>query len=407
MKFKKLFLGITLSLLVFSLVACGSDPRKEFVEAMYSTDMSDYNAAKFDMKIKDLTYNGDQGNATVRMVANQLKDMKIDGTYAFDEKAEAAEMEVNLNLLGEKIPLQLVGKKDTFYMSTSFVSGLADLATAFGTPIELDKNDLAKLKDKYIDIAETGSTLSSEKSDAEKNSFKEAFSVDTKKNKKYNDDLKKLVESFDKNSFKKDKDTLSHTFTKEEFIKIIDFMNKNLKEDKKAKKAGLDKQLTETTQALKKDIDKLEMNVSINEKTKKTDLEVTFGMKNPENKNNNMSIVLALSMTPQKNKNQIKLPDKKNIITQNELTKIMNEISGATTSDVNDTKETSELDYSNDEEVQALIEEQLDTIIEEINNNAGNLDAAKAEQIRKNFEPVLNAEQMKKINEALDKALLK
>ncbi|MFD2385774.1 hypothetical protein [Enterococcus rivorum] len=82
MKFKKLVLGITLSLLVFSLVACGSDPRKEFVEAMYSTDMSDYNAAKFDMKIKDLTYNGDQGNATVRMVANQLKDMKINGTYA-------------------------------------------------------------------------------------------------------------------------------------------------------------------------------------------------------------------------------------------------------------------------------------------------------------------------------------
>lgn len=406
MKLKKLVLGIATSFLVFSLTACGADPRKEFVASMYSTDTSEFNAAKFEMNIKDLTYNDEQGDAAVRMVANQLKDMTIDGAYAFDEKAKAIELELNLNLLGQKIPLQMVGEKDSLYMSTSFISGITDLATAFGSPIDFSTSDLAKLEGKYINIAEIGNTLTDGKTAKNENLFKNAFSTDTKKK---NDELKKFIESFDKKSFKKDKDTLTHTFTKEEFIKILEFANKNFKDDKEYKKAGLDKQVSEAIKTIKKDFNKLEMKLSINQKTKKTDMELTLGMRDSTNKVNDVSIVLAVSMTPQKNKEKIKLPVKKDIMTQEELTSMLNGISGvAAPPTTTDPKKKDALDNSTSSDLQAAnIDEALDLMIEEINKNAADLDATTADEIRKSLEPSLNAEQMKKLNDVLDKALVK
>lgn len=403
MKFKKIVFSIAASLFVFSLVACGADPRKEFVESIYLTDPTEYNAGKFEMSIKDLTYNGDQGEATVRMIANQLKDMTIDGTYAFDEKAKAIEMELNLNLLGQKVPFQMVGAKDKFYMSTNFISGITDLATAFGLPIALSTSDLVKLDGKYIDVATAGKTLTDGKATENNALFNDFLSRDLAKDKKYNAELKKLVESFDKKTFKKDKDTLSHTFTKDEFIKILEFANKNFKGDKAAKEADLDKQMSEAIKQIKKDIDKLEMKLSVNQKTKKINVEFTLGIKDPENKANDMSIVLAAAMTPQKNQDKIKLPAKKAVITQDELTSILNEISGATTPPAKAAESPNTIDST--ELPAADVEAALNAVIEEINTNAADLDAATADEIRKSLEPILTTEQMKKLNEALDQAL--
>lgn len=405
MKLKKLVLGIAASLLTFSLAACGSDAQKEFVEEMYSTSSKEFNAAKFNMSIKKLDYSGGSGDAAVRMVANQLKDMTIDGTYAFDEKAEAMEMEINLNLLGEKIPLQMVGEKEKFYISTSFVSGITNLATAFGVPFELSKSDLAQLEGKYLDIAETGDTLTSGKTKNNSDAIKNILPNDSKENKKYVSEMKKLIESFDKKTFTKEKDTLTHTFTKTEFIKMLELANDLLKEEKDYNKANYDSTMKETIKMLKEDVDKLNVKVSINQKNKATDVEFAFDIKDTTDKNANMSMVLALSMTPQKNNSKIKLPAKKDVITQDELSTIMNSLSGIAASSTSSSD--ANIDYNSDPELQAAIDEQLNVLIEGINENSANLDKAAADEIRKSGEQVFNAEQMKKLNDALDKALIK
>lgn len=146
MRLKKYVVGIFTVVAIFLLAACGSDPRKDFTKALFSIKGDDYNAASFKMKIKDLSYDGDEGGAYVKMIASQLKDMSIDGKYAIDDKTDTMKMDITANLFGEKLPFQFVGNEDNYYMSTSFVSGLIDLANSFDYPIELSKSDLNKLK---------------------------------------------------------------------------------------------------------------------------------------------------------------------------------------------------------------------------------------------------------------------
>lgn len=102
MKMKKYLLGIITGVAIFLLAACGSDPRKDFTKELFSSKGEEYNASSFKMKIKDLTYDGDDGGAYVKMIASQLKDMSIDGKYAIDDKKEMMKMEITANLFGEK-----------------------------------------------------------------------------------------------------------------------------------------------------------------------------------------------------------------------------------------------------------------------------------------------------------------
>ncbi|WP_429950241.1 hypothetical protein IGJ55_000693 [Enterococcus sp. AZ170] len=405
MKVKKYLLGIITSVVILLLAACGSDPRKEFTNAMFSSKGQEYNAASFEMKIKDLTYDGDEGGAYVKMFASQLKDMSIDGSYAVDEKKDTVEMEITANLFGEKLPFQFVGNKENYYMSTSFVSGLLDLANSFGYPFELSKSDLNKLKGKYIDIAEAGDTLSSGELDKKTKPLKDKTFVNMEES-KMGSEMKKLIESFDKDSFKKDKDVITHTFTKKEIIRMMEKIDEVAKEDKDYKKSDDAKEMKDAIKSLKKDMDKMDIKVSINQKTKAFDTEIAIAATDEDAAS--MTMVMAISVQPQKNSAKIKIPSKKEIISQDELEEILAEITGTISDDSDFELEDDIYDYSDlkdDPDMQELIDAQLDAMIEQIEANPSAVTEAKASEAREEAKEIFNDKQMKKLNEALDKAL--
>nr|OTP48899.1 hypothetical protein A5881_002604 [Enterococcus termitis] len=355
------------------------------------------------MKIKDLSYDGDQGGAYVKMMASQLKDMSLEGNYAIDDKEDTIEMEITANLFGEKLPFQFVGSKDNYYMSTSFVSGLLDLANSFGYPLELSKSDLKELKGKYIDIAQAGDTLTSGELDKKANTLKKNTFTNAE-NSKMGREVKKLIESFDKKSFTKDKDVVTHTFTKKEIIKIMEKIDEVAKEDKEYKKSDNEKEMKDAIKSLKNDLDKMDMKVSINEKTKAVDMEMALAATDEDDAK--MNIVMTISTTPKKNNGNIKMPSKKEIISQDELEDILENITGADTEDY-DLDEDS-IDYSDlkdDPEIQELMDAQLDEMIKQIEANPEAVTEEKAKEAREEAKEYLNDKQMKKLNDALDKAL--
>ncbi|MBO0444778.1 hypothetical protein JZO78_00350 [Enterococcus ureilyticus] len=405
MKVKKYLLGIITSVVILLLAACGSDPRKEFTNTMFSSKGQEYNAASFEMKIKDLTYDGDEGGAYVKMFASQLKDMSIDGSYAVDEKKDTVEMEITANLFGEKLPFQFVGNKENYYMSTSFVSGLLDLANSFGYPFELSKSDLNKLKGKYIDIAEAGDTLSSGELDKKTKPLKDKTFVNMEES-KMGSEMKKLIESFDEDSFKKDKDVITHTFTKKEIIRMMEKIDEVAKEDKDYKKSDDAIEMKDAIKSLKKDMDKMDIKVSINQKTKAFDTEIAIAATDEDAAS--MTMVMAISVKPQKNSAKIKIPSKKEIISQDELEEILAEITGTISDDSDFELEDDIYDYSDlkdDPDMQELIDAQLDAMIEQIEANPSAVTEAKANEAREEAKEIFNDKQMKKLNEALDKAL--
>ncbi|ALS03009.1 hypothetical protein ATZ33_16975 [Enterococcus silesiacus] len=403
MRMKKYMMGIITGVAIFLLAACGSDPRKEFTNELFSSKSKDYNAASFEMKIKDLTYDGDEGGAYVKMIASQLKDMSIEGNYAIDDKKDTMEMEITANLFGEKLPFQFVGSKDNYYMSTSFVSGLLDLANSFGYPLELSKSDLNELKGKYIDIAQAGDTLTSGELDKKTNPLKNK-SFTNAENSKMGREVKKLIESFDKKSFTADKDVVTHTFTKKEIIKIMEKIDEVAKENKEYKKSDSEKEMKDAIKSLKNDLDKMDIKVSINEKTKAVDMEMALAATDEDNAE--MSIVMSISTTPKKNSGKIKMPSKKEIISQDKLESILENITGAATNDSE--LDDDSIDYSDlkdDPEIQEMLDAQLDEMIERIEANPEAVTEEKAKEVREEAKEYLNDKQMKKLNDALDKAL--
>lgn len=403
MRMKKYMMGIIAGVAIFLLASCGADPRKEFTNELFSSKSKDYNAASFEMKIKDLSYDGDEGGAYVKMMASQLKDMSIEGNYAIDDKEDTIEMEITANLFGEKLPFQFVGSKDNYYMSTSFVSGLLDLANSFGYPLELSKSDLKELKGKYIDIAQAGDTLTSGELDKKANTLKKNTFTNAE-NSKMGREVKKLIESFDKKSFTKDKDVVTHTFTKKEIIKIMEKIDEVAKEDKEYKKSDNEKEMKNAIKSLKNDLDKMDMKVSINEKTKAVDMEMALAATDEDDAK--MNIVMTISTTPKKNNGNIKMPSKKEIISQDELEDILENITGADTEDYD--LDDDSIDYSDlkdDPEIQELMDAQLDEMIKQIEANPEAVTEEKAKEAREEAKEYLNDKQMKKLNDALDKAL--
>ncbi|MGX7244157.1 hypothetical protein ACWOC1_04850 [Enterococcus quebecensis] len=400
MKMKKYLLGMVVGVAVLLLAACGADPRKDFTKEVLNSKSEQYNAASFEMKINDFTYDGDERGAYVKMFANQLKDMGINGSYTVDKKEESMEMEITANVFGKKLPFQFVGKKDKYYTSTSFVSGVLDLVKSFGYPGELSKDDLNKLEGKYIDVVDT---LPSAKLDKKKNPLKNKLFVNPE-DAKMAKEMKKLIESFDKKSFKNEKDIVTHTFTKAEIIKMMEKIDEVSKEDKDYKKSGNEKELNDVIKTVKKDIKKMDIKVSVNKKTKATDFEISIEA--VDNKKANLGMVMTISIKPQKNDKKIKIPSKKEVISEAELNEIFANIAG-TNSEEKELEDDS-IDYSalkDDPELQKMMDEQVNELIKKIEENPEMVTDDSANVIREKVKNIFNEEQMNKLNEAIDKAL--
>ena len=388
MKLKKVFFGCIIVLGLIGLTACGTDSRKEFTKAMYSTNSKEFDSAKFDMNIKefDMKTNDSAGSAYINIIANQIKDIKIDGNYASDQKQESYKMEMNLNLLGQKIPFHLVGQKDKAYLSTNFVTSLLELAKGFQLPIDVSAEDLKKLDGKYMDVETTSESLTTGNKKESTNPFKN-INPTSANNSKMITEVKKKIESFDKDSFKKDGDKITHTFTKKEILELLDTMKTVAKEEKDTDN---EKEINNAIDSLKKTYDKLDIKITANKKTSKTDYEIAV-VAATDSKKDKFSMTVAGSIQPEKKDQKINLPDKKDILSQDQVTEILN---GITSSQADST----DLD---DED----IDKQLDEMIAQIEANPEMVTDDIAKSIRTSGESYLSAAQMKRLNAALDKAL--
>lgn len=405
MKMRKYLLGMITMIAILLLAACGSDPRKEFTKELFRSQNEANNAASFKLKINDLAYDGAEDDPYVNMIVSQLKGLNIDGHYALDDKTDTMEMTITANLLGKKLPFQFVGNKDNYYLSTGFVSGMLDLVKSFDYPIGLSESELAKLKGKYIDLGKAGDAFTAGELDKKTNPLKEKLFANDK-DAKLGRETKKLIESFDKKTFTKNKDIVTHTFTKKEIVALMEKVDEVSSEDKDYKNSDEEKELKETIKTVKNDLDKLDLKISINQKTQATDMKVSLAAK--DDNDANMELAMTISVTPEKNKRPIKMPSKTEIISQDELDAIFATLMKTETpfddSDLSDEG----IDYGDlkdDPAIQQVLDDQLNEIIQQIEANPSMITEESAQEVRNGVKGIFNEEQMKKLNDALDKAL--
>lgn len=389
MKMKKWGLGILTTLSVFLMSGCWNDPRTEFIEALSNAGTSAAEASKFELSVDDFDYSGGDANTSmyISMFASQLKQMTLDGSFASDEDKEVSETEVKLNVYGEAIPFQFVTEKENMYLSTSFIAGALDIAEAFQLPVTIDEDELEKLDGKFIDIENIKDQFDEEDKEEEDDSN---IGFDLALIKK----MKEIMDIFDKDSFTKKDDVISHTFTKKEIIEVMEALKGYAKE---AKDKDSQKSFEESIAALKGSIKDLKIKVSVNQKTNKitSTIKLSYLYDDTDAK---MDISLKFNITPQKKSGKINVPSEREILSEERFDEILDSIFAPQEEEL-DTYD----DMYGDEE---SIDDYLDELIEQIELYPDMFTEDEIDSIRENGPLVFDEDQMKRLNDALDKALL-
>ncbi|MBP1046376.1 hypothetical protein I6N96_08770 [Enterococcus sp. BWM-S5] len=394
MKLKKWGLGILTTMSVFLLSGCWNDPRTEFIEALSNAGTSAAEASKFELSVEDFDYSSNDMNTNLymSMFASQLKELSLDGSFASDEEKEVSETELNLKVYGQTLPFQFVTDEENMYLSTSFISGALEIAEAFQYPVNISQSDLDKLEGKFINVDNITDQLDDEDEDKEDEDSGSGFDLALIKK------MKEIMDIFEKDSFTKKDDVISHTFTKKEIIAVMDALKDYAKE---AKDKESQKSFEDGIKTLKNSFDTLKIKVSVNTKTNKITSTVTMSYLY-DDADTEMDLVLKIKITPQKKSGEINVPGKRDILSEERFQVIMDSIF-ATEEEEDETDLDAYKDMYGDSE---YLDEYLDDLIEQIELYPELFTTEDADAMRENGPLIFDKDQMKRLTDALDKALL-
>jgi hypothetical protein len=292
----KKWLGISLFIGLFFLTGCTKLPQEEFTEAL--TNQQKVNAGEFQLSVdtfeladKD-SQNSEEG-MIAGMIFSQLAGTKIDGEFVEDSKSKNIRLDSTLTSGEMTVPFNLLvdGKTQEMYLSAEIFETMMNLF-AFNDPTT-DSQDASEYQDKYIQI--NPEELGEENTDSLM-SGKSIFTSDT---------FAEYVKTLDRDSFKKEKDTITHTFTKKELEGFLEY----------AEKQKADQEAIAQLEEMLKDTKSLDLTVTVN--TKKQEQKI--GLKMVQAGELPMSIGLTFTISGKQSDEEVSLPAAENVIDQDEL----------------------------------------------------------------------------------------
>lgn len=192
---------------LFVLMACSKSPKNEFIDAYEALSTSAQKGGDFELTFDDFQMTDTTGAAWANLLGESIKNMNVKGSYQIADDNSYA-MDMTLEALGQQLPLEISGKGEEAYLSTSFIEGMVNVMNGFGVPMDVDQAQLTALSGKYITV---------ESADADGSLDITAAVQEGKENQKvFIEMMKKTADD----QFKKDGTTLSHTFTKEELTEF-------------------------------------------------------------------------------------------------------------------------------------------------------------------------------------------
>ena len=363
-------LGILLSVSgIFLLASCGKSAKDEFLDYMEAQSQQTQGTWEFKMGIDDLTLaeSSEASNPMVNMLATQVKDMSLAGTVKSNTKEDNAfAMDMTFNGFGMSIPLNMVGKvgdEPKIYLATDMMEYLVSIVNSMAGTNTAEQVDMTAFKGKYIDLLSTDQeTLKA---------FNEGFESGQKESAELSKKQMEFFKKLDKKSFTKNKNVLSHTFTKEEFIELIKLTDQETD--------------TATITEAFKEFQELSAQVDIDTKTDKVTVKMTMKPEaNSEAAASFTSIGLTLETTLKDKKADIKMPKESDILTNEEVQTLFPTEAIAESTGLGDTTISDE-DFK---EVKAAFEENKDQI-----------DEATAQEILTAYKDVLTDAQYKEIED--------
>lgn len=364
MKKLKVFVVIALVLLFFS--GCKKQVQKEFSGEL--TKQGEMNSGEFSAVIDKITIDTEETDAPTRtmteMATKIISGTKVSGNYLIDFKKELLAMDMTVDSLGQKLPVELNidGKRPSVYISTAFMSELVEIIKEFNPDIPFDAETFEKLEGKYI-LDDQKESKGKDGSKIDMSTFSESLNSKL---------FSGYLNTLDSDSFEKKENTIKRTFTKRDIQNFIKYAKENGDKDAKKDVKELEKNIN--------NLAKYKQTVTLNTKkhTQKTTMKLTI-------KNDDMTSTIDLTMNSQTKDSdkKIKLPQKSNTISMKEFEKI-----------IEDAQKSSSL----------ISEEDFKDLLDMIKSNGSKLSPEQIEEFKSTYKPYLTDEQYKQLEEALNQA---
>lgn len=297
---------------LFLIAGCGAKVQEEYKNAI-TAENGNQVALTVTVDQLEMTSEDTENQAASMMATgmlNSLTGSELKGNIITDDKQERLQMDLEVKLLGTTFPVALLvdQKSNTAYLATEVYEQLMTMFSSFmgGMDVVGEGVNFVGLEGKYVAIPleELKDMLPTEESEE---ATPEASNLLQQK-----DLLEKWLLTLDKDSFKKEKDTISHTFTKKEFSDFAAYVKKNGDDEAK----NLADEFIDSLQ----DFKELEVASTVNTKTHEQNLDVTFTSEQEDAK---ITAGISLDLIPSEETVAVTLPAEEDIITEDQLEAMM------------------------------------------------------------------------------------
>lgn len=365
---KKLKVIVVMGLALVFFAGCKKETQKEFSAEL--AKQSEMDAGNFSILVDKMSIESEDADtdastrASMDMAAKMISGTKISGDYLKDKEGKRMEMNMNFDLLGQKIPLNFFmdQKKKSVYMSTEFLTEINEIAKAFSTEVPIEAKDVEQLKGKYIHITEEDM-----KKQAGNKTDVDSFSGDM--NSKL---FREYLDTLESDSFEKKEDTIKRTFTKKNIQGFIKYAEENGNKDEKKAAEDLEKNIDQLTD--------YEQTTTLNTKknTQKTKMKLAA-----KNNGTKVSVELSLDSEAKNSDKKVQLPKEADTVSLEKLEEILAPAQGQNAQ---------------------VSDEDFNDLLEAIRSGQAQLTPAQIEQFKNTYKPYLTDEQYKQLEEALNQS---
>ncbi|ODJ74367.1 hypothetical protein BFR45_07590 [Brochothrix thermosphacta] len=368
---KKIKLALLIILSVIILAGCGKSAKEEFFDYT-KKNVTENSSNDISMTIKDIKLTADMKDSPeANVMITQLKDIKVTGSMQHDVSEKATNTKLNIEALGQKIPLEFISKNDDMYFSLDIFRGISKIASQFNSELPSDEKTLSAFDGKYLKLSDAD-TLEIDSKSA------------TNLTKEFQKEVSNYFTSLDEERFTKENDVVTFKLTKKDVVVLAEKFN-TLSKSKKEYKEFVIPDFDEMIKNLPKALD-----VKFNLNTKTNDLAValtsTFDKKDEGFID---SIEVLYNYKPNDKQVAIKLPAKKEIVNVKEIEAIL----APYLSD--------ELDEELDEELDGdfnMADDEFKELVKELEKeDFSSFSAAESDELLEEYEPLLTEKQYKTI----------
>lgn len=365
---KKFKAVMALAFVLVFFAGCKKETQKEFTQELGK--QSEMNAGDYSIVIDKMTITGEEEDAQTRasmdMAAKMISGTKISGDYLQDSEKELVGLNMNVDVLGQKIPINMFmdQKKKSMYLDTGFMTEMMNIMKDFNADVSFEAKDFEKLNGKYIHMTEEDM-----KKQADGKTDTSALTAG------FNGKLfREYLDTLESDSFEKKEDTIKRKFTKKDIQGYIKYAKENGNKDEKKAAKELEESLDELT--------KYEQTTTLN--TKKNSQKTTMKIA-AKNEGTTMSLDLTLNNQAKESKKKVELPKSADTISMKEFEKILEDTQRANSSPID--------------------EEDFNNLLDAIRRGGDQFTQEQIDQLKRTYKPYLTEEQYKQLEEALDQSI--